>query len=154
MGYKVESKGHDAGRRLRVHEQSWNRDNQHTLTDLNSIDRRTVLNLTGTGIAGGITLVGSAQAQDTRGKGQGTSPDNAGPSKTYSWFLEGCQVVIAVIPVDSEALADHLPDGFAPQTPEGFGLPPDPRGDAVMGLEAFTCKTSAGLDGRSRTHPT
>lgn len=94
--------------------------------------RRTFLKRTGAGLAGGLTLVGSARGQETA---------------EFEWFIEDCQAAIALVPVDAGALADHLPDGFAPQPPKAFGLPEDPANDGVMGVEAFTCETSAALDG-------
>lgn len=70
-----------------------------------------------------------------------------GQSACYPWYLHGCQVVIAVVPVEAERLAEHLPEVFRPQTPEAFGLPPDPRGDGEMGVEAFVCDEIGSTDG-------
>lgn len=123
------------------------------MTESKSINRCTVLKLTGTSITGGITLGGPGTAHGDRGKSSGTSAGYTESSKTYSWFLEFCRAVIAVVPVDAEELATHLPEGFTPKTPEDFGLPPDPRGDAVMGLEAFTCEISAALKGTINDAP-
>ncbi len=87
---------------------------------------------------------------------QGPSEDDGAPptgsdgqARTQlAWGLEACDVVVAVIPVDADALSEHLPEGFEPISgEEAFGLPPDLRGEAAIGLETFSCDSGAGLDG-------
>lgn len=77
----------------------------------------------------------------------GTSEQGSQPS-TIDWGMTGCEVVVAIVPVDAQALAEHLPEGFEPvSAEEAFGLPPDPRGDGALGLETFRCEQGAGLNG-------
>lgn len=64
------------------------------------------------------------------------------PAKTLSWALEGCAAAVAVVPVPAAALVPWLPEGFRPIAPAEAGLPADPRGDAILGLEAFECATA------------
>lgn len=59
--------------------------------------------------------------------------------QSLSWSLDDCDAAVAVVPVPSARLQAHLPGGFRLLTPAEVGLPPDPRGDAVLGLEAFAC---------------
>lgn len=109
------------------------------LFDREGLSRRAVLRFGAFASATGI--FGSANAA-----GRDASSDR-GRSACYSWHLHGCQAVIAVVPVEAERLEAHLPDGFRAQRPEDFGLPPDPRGDGVMGVEAFVCEEIGGWDG-------
>lgn len=66
------------------------------------------------------------------------------------WNLETCDAVIAMIPVDHEAIQPHLPDGFTADIPDRVRtqLPPDPTLDAVLGMEAFTCRSGSDLHGQ------
>lgn len=86
---------------------------------------------------------GPSEGDDTRPTG---SDDRA--RTQLAWGLDGCEVVVAVIPVEAEALSEHLPEGFEPISgEEAFGLPPDLRGEAAIGLETFSCDSGTGLDG-------
>lgn len=74
--------------------------------------------------------------------------DRTETPQTLPWGLSSCHVVVAVIPVDADALSEHLPEGFSPVSPEeAFGLPDDPRGDGAIGLETFQCESGTGLNG-------
>lgn len=69
------------------------------------------------------------------------------PANSIPWGLSGCDAVIALIPIDRASVQPHLPEGFAPVVPDSVRalLPPDPRLDAVMGLEALACDKGIGL---------
>lgn len=66
------------------------------------------------------------------------------------WSLDRCDAVIAMIPTDAARLQPHLPDGFTADVPADVRaqLPPDPTLDAVLGMEASTCRSGAGLHGQ------
>lgn len=68
-------------------------------------------------------------------------------AKTIPWGLSGCRAVIALIPVDPEAIEEHLPAGFSAVVPDSVRavLPPDPRLQAVLGLEALGCEAGVGV---------
>lgn len=78
----------------------------------------------------------------------GDDGTDAGPSlSTLPWSLTDCRVVVALVPVSADAVEAHLPEGFrAGSGQEAFGLPPDVRGDAVIGLESFACASGTGLN--------
>ncbi len=64
------------------------------------------------------------------------------------WSLMDCAVVVAVVPVEADAVAERLPEGFEPvSAEESLGLPPDPRGEGAIAFETFACAAGAGLDG-------
>lgn len=98
------------------------------MNGLNSTNRRTVLKLTGAGIAGGTTLVGPATA-----------------GRAIDWFLEECKVVIPLVPVDTETINNLLPDGFTAQKAEDFSGAFQGVEQALMGLETFVCDEGRGL---------
>lgn len=68
-------------------------------------------------------------------------------SQTLPWGLTGCQYAVAFVPVPAAAVQTYLPEGFRPLALAEFGLPPDPRGDANIGTELWTCEEGAGLNG-------
>lgn len=65
----------------------------------------------------------------------------AADAPQLEWGAEGCDGTIAIIPTDEETLQPHLPEGFTPiVADEAAGiLPPDPRLEAVFGIELFDC---------------
>lgn len=69
--------------------------------------------------------------------------------RTLDWGLSGCRAVIALVPVEPAALQAHLPEGFTATVPDSVAavLPPDPRLDAVIGIEALDCAQGVGLHG-------
>lgn len=67
--------------------------------------------------------------------------ENEAAPATMTWSVEDCTAAVAVVPVPASAFAGRLPDVFRLLAPTEIGLPPDPRGDAVLGLEAFRCAT-------------
>ncbi|MEX2291828.1 MAG: hypothetical protein WD794_16065 [Mycobacteriales bacterium] len=71
------------------------------------------------------------------------------PGRTLEWGLTDCRGVVALIPVDRATLQPHLPAGFSPTLPPSVAalLPPDPRLEAVLGLEVFDCVQGEGLHG-------
>lgn len=71
---------------------------------------------------------------------------------TIPWGLENCNAVIALIPVTADSIQQHLPRGFTPMIPESVRalLPPDPRLEAVFGLEALKCERGTGIRGSLR----
>ncbi|MDX1611317.1 MAG: hypothetical protein R3185_03035 [Candidatus Thermoplasmatota archaeon] len=95
-----------------------------------------------------LVLLTAGLAGCLGGEEDSTPPTNESEADTpppdtatvLPWGLAECQGVIAAIPVEAEAMADRLPENFTYQTPEEFGLPPDMRGDAVLGIEAFRCE--------------
>ncbi len=74
------------------------------------------------------------------------TPADAAPEEV-PWGIRDCEVFLGLIPVDADALSDRLPDGFRAVSPQEFGLPPDPRGDAILGVEAFSCAEVDGVNG-------
>ncbi|HVL49140.1 MAG TPA: hypothetical protein VM889_11325 [Candidatus Thermoplasmatota archaeon] len=64
-----------------------------------------------------------------------------------SWGFTDCTAAIGLFPVQASKLKPFLPEGFRAHSFPEMGLPPDPRGDANLGLEAFTCKAGVGLNG-------
>lgn len=69
--------------------------------------------------------------------------------RTIPWGLSGCKGVIVLVPTPAESLRPHLPSGFTAVVPDSVRqmLPPDPRLDAVFGLEVLECAEGEGLDG-------
>lgn len=69
--------------------------------------------------------------------------------RSLEWGLSDCRGVIGLIPVEAAAVRAHLPPGFAPVLPDSVAalLPPDPRLDAVLGLEVLDCARGVGLHG-------
>lgn len=70
-----------------------------------------------------------------------------GLPKVLPWGLTDCQYMIGLVPVDQAAVAPHLPEGFAAAPASDMGLPQDPRGEAVVGVEAFECAEGQTLNG-------
>lgn len=70
-------------------------------------------------------------------------------SHRLDWSLETCDAVIAMIPADRATIQPHLPDGFTAEVPARVRaeLPPDPRLDAVLGMQALDCRRGSGLHG-------
>lgn len=67
------------------------------------------------------------------------------------WTLSGCRAVVALVPTDAGSLEEHLPEGFAAASAqEAFGIPPDPRGEAALGVETFQCESGTTLDGTAQ----
>lgn len=66
-------------------------------------------------------------------------PSSSAEAMTLAWSLESCRAAVGVVPVPAASLAAHLPPGFTPLAPADIGLPPDPRGDAVIAFEVFRC---------------
>lgn len=66
-----------------------------------------------------------------------------------AWGLENCLIAIAIVPVPADAVQDHLAEGFVATVPDGIRamLPPDPRMEAILGIEAFSCDAGLGLNG-------
>lgn len=91
------------------------------------------------------------QEDDTPGDTPPADDDDAQTDPTgarLAWGFSGCKTVVAVIPVDADALSEHLPEGFEPiSAEEAFGLPSDPRGEGAIGLETFRCEAGVGLNG-------
>jgi hypothetical protein len=71
------------------------------------------------------------------------------PGRTLEWGLTDCRGVVALIPTQKATLQPHLPGGFSPTLPPSVAalLPPDPRLEAVLGLEVLDCVEGAGLHG-------
>lgn len=69
--------------------------------------------------------------------------------RTLDWGLSGCRAVIALVPVEPSAVQPHVPEGFTATVPDSVAavLPPDPRLDAVLGIEALDCAEGIGLHG-------
>jgi hypothetical protein len=93
--------------------------------------RRTLLTV----IVGAVVVAAPVAAQPT--------------GRTLDWGLTDCRGVIALVPSSPEVLEPHLPDGFAATFPAGVAalLPPDPRLEAVVGLEVLDCAEGVGLHG-------
>lgn len=70
-------------------------------------------------------------------------------ANSIPWGLTACEGVIALIPVDADSVQAHLPNGFTAVVPDSVRtlLPPDPRLDAVFGLEGLACEKGVGLRG-------
>lgn len=94
-------------------------------------------------LTAGILLSGCIEPPEDDGDEDNTM--NASTQAVYDWGVIDCEAVISVFPVQAEALAPHLPEGFTPLTPEEFGLPPDPRGDALIGIKALECDAGQGI---------
>lgn len=88
-------------------------------------------------------LAGCVTPAVTPPESDGTPSPPAPPR--LAWGFSGCRMVVAVIPVASGALAPHLPEGFRALSPAEVGLPPDPRGDATLAIEALRCESGLGL---------
>lgn len=58
--------------------------------------------------------------------------------------LVDCQVAVGLVPVPAARLAERLPDGWRALQTEDLGLPDDPRGDALLGIEAARCASGYG----------
>lgn len=62
----------------------------------------------------------------------------------FATDLLDCQVAVGLVPVPAARLAERLPEGWRALGTEDLGLPDDPRGDAVLGVEAARCATGYG----------
>lgn len=69
--------------------------------------------------------------------------------RTIDWGLSGCRGLVVLVPTSPESLEAHLPAGFTATMPDSVAelLPPDPRLEAVLGLEVLDCEEGAGLHG-------
>ncbi len=76
------------------------------------------------------------------------APLDISSGSDLSWGLSGCRMAIAIVPVEADAVQQHLPEGFTAAVPEPIRamLPPDPRMEAILGIEAFSCETGMGLN--------
>lgn len=96
------------------------------------------LALLAAGVAG---CLGTQEDPGDVGNETGGEAGDEDQATTIPWGLENCRTVVAVVPVDADTLADELPEGFEPVSPEeAFGLPDDPRGDGALGFETFECE--------------
>lgn len=70
-----------------------------------------------------------------------------GGSNSISWGLTDCDAIIALVPIEADSVQPHLPRGFTAIVPDSVRalLPPDPRLEAVMGIEALVCQNGTGL---------
>ena len=98
-------------------------------------------------VAGLAGCLGEASEPTPAPPDQGGGEVAPGAPTTLTWGFSDCRWVVAAIPTQADALADHLPANFTPMTPEEMGLPPVPGSDAVMGLEGFECAQGQGLNG-------
>lgn len=97
--------------------------------------------------AGGCLGLGENGGDETELPGSEEGEGDETPV-TLDWWLSNCHAVVGIVPVDEQALADHLPEGFEPvSAEEALDLPPDPRGDGALGFETFHCESASGLDG-------
>lgn len=89
-----------------------------------------------------VVLVGLLSASVAPGA---RAKPRAGDS--IAWGLTACDAVIALIPVDADSVQAHLPKGFTAEVPDSVRalLPPDPRLEAVFGLEGLACEEGVGL---------
>lgn len=96
-----------------------------------------------------LLTVGWAGCLGSKAPQEPSQVEREGLNRTsLPWGLSGCSVVVAIVPVQTQALTEHLPVQFHPvSAQEAFGLPPDPRGDAALGVETFACQQGAGLEG-------
>lgn len=102
-----------------------------------------------------LTVTAAGCIGEDDGSGTTEEPPSASPdedanetSTELPWGFSGCKTVVAIVPVDEAALAEHLPEGFTPRSAEeALGLPPDPRGEGAIGLETFACPSAVGLQG-------
>ncbi|HVF52231.1 MAG TPA: hypothetical protein VNC78_01355 [Actinomycetota bacterium] len=94
------------------------------------------------GAIGAPSLAGPSSKKPGRGKA-------ASKPTVIPWGLNDCDGVIGFSPVSAESIQPFLPEGFTATVPDDFraALPPDPRVDAVLGLEAFRCADGVGLSG-------
>lgn len=76
-----------------------------------------------------------------------TPADRVAAPLDLAWTLTDCNAIVALVPVSAAAVQPHLPPGFTPASFAESGLPPDPRGEAVVGVEGWTCKSGLGLHG-------
>lgn len=73
------------------------------------------------------------------------STPTAGPGHPATvlipWTVRDCTFIMAVIPVEIAALERYLPEGFASVSVQAMNITPapDPRGDAMIGIEAERC---------------
>lgn len=64
------------------------------------------------------------------------------------WGLESCRASWWLAPASSEALREHLPEGFEPApTPQLPGIDMAAGLDAYLGFDAFECASGIGLNG-------
>lgn len=74
---------------------------------------------------------------------EGPSDGPAAP-RVFASDLVDCDVAIGLIPVPAARLAPRMPSGWRPLQPEEAGLPDDPRGDALLGIEVASCASGYG----------
>lgn len=100
-----------------------------------------------TALIGAALLSGCMGPEATPQEPPAVEPETDEDRTELPWALSTCRVVVALIPVDAESVEAHLPDGFqAVSGEDAFGLPPDKRGDGVIGLETFACESGEGLN--------
>ena len=58
--------------------------------------------------------------------------------------LLDCQAVVGLVPLPAARLAERVPEGWRLLQTEDVGLPDDPRGDALLGIEAARCARGYG----------
>lgn len=64
------------------------------------------------------------------------------------WGLESCRASWWLAPASSEALHEHLPEGFEPaETPQLPGIDAAAGLDTYLGFDAFECRSGTGLNG-------
>ena len=58
--------------------------------------------------------------------------------------LSDCQVAVGLVPVPAARFAERMPRGWRALQTEDLGLPDDPRGDAVLGIQMARCASGYG----------
>lgn len=99
-------------------------------------------------LAAALLATGLTGCLGSDGNPEGSGDPTEGPARIQlPWGLSGCEVVVAIVPVDTQELNEQLPVQFHPvSAEEAFGLPPDPRGEGAIGVETFACQQGVGLN--------
>lgn len=71
-------------------------------------------------------------------------PEAPAPPRVFPTELVECQAAVGLVPVPAARFAQRLPPGWSLLQTEDVGLPDDPRGDALLGVELARCASGYG----------
>ncbi len=96
-----------------------------------------------------LALLAGCISEDEPDDAQTIGGHAAPAVQELAWGLSDCQMAIAIVPVPADAVQPHLAEGFTAAVPDAIRamLPPDPRMEGILGIEAFSCAAGEGLNG-------
>ena len=66
--------------------------------------------------------------------------------RVFATDLWECEAAVGLVPLPAARLAERVPEGWRPLQTEDVGLPDDPRGDALLGIQMARCAEGYGAN--------